>query len=166
MFIIRTYTNTKCELEMAKTRLNLLIERQEKLYCKYFPITTKPKEISVDGGIHNNDPMSDYLHELYNVDIGTGTSLAEEIKIQQENVNKLQTYINTMESTLAKTTGIEYDLFYEIAVNGTQITKAVEKIATKYDKDTQTIWKNHYKKIKKHVKTLKKYSDYTVNYIV
>lgn len=166
MYIIRTYTNTKCELEMAKTRLNLLMDRKEKLYCKYFPITSRPKEIMVDGGEKDNDKMALYLHELYLVDIGTGMSLAGEIDEQQETVNNLQNYINVMESTLAKMSGIEYDLYFEIVVNGTPITKAVDKIAEKYDKDNQTLWKNHYKKIKKDVKNVSKYSESTVNNIV
>lgn len=163
MLTIQTYTNTKCELEMAKTRLNLLMDRKEKLYCKYFPITAKTKEIMVDGGLHNNDKTADYVHELHEVDIGTGKSLAEEIIYQQKNIGKLQKYINDMERTLSKLTGIEYALYYEIVVNGTQISKAVEIVAFTYDKDTQTIWKNHYRKIKKYVKTVQKYSDYTVN---
>ena len=166
MYIIRTYTNTKCELEMAKTRLNLLMDRKEKLYCKYFPITSRPKEIVVDGGEKDNDKMALYLHELYLIDVGTGMSLAGEIDDQQETVNNLQNYITNMESTLSKMSGIEYDLYYEIVVNGTSITKAVERIAEKYDRDNQTIWKNHYRKIKKDIKIVSKYSETTVNSIV
>ena len=162
MYIIRTYTNTKCELEMAKTRLNLLMDRKEKLYCKYFPITSKPKELIVDGGEKDNDKMALYLHELHTVDVGTGKSLAGEIDEEQDNINNLQNYINVMESTLAKMSGIEYDLYFEIVVNGTPITKAVDKIAEKYDKDTQTLWKNHYKKIKKYIKNVITYSENTV----
>ena len=166
MYIIRTYTNTKCELEMAKTRLNLLMDRKEKLYCKYFPITSRAKEVIVDGGEHENDKMALYLHDLYTVDVGTGKSLAGEIDEEQENINNLQNYINIMESSLAKMSGIEYDLYYEIVVNGTQISKAVDKVAEKYDKDSQTLWKNHYKKIKKDVRNVLKYSDYTVTNVV
>ena len=43
MDAIRTYTNTKCELEMAKTRLSLLLDKKEELYAKYFPINQKIK---------------------------------------------------------------------------------------------------------------------------
>lgn len=166
MLTIQTYTNTKCELEMAKTRLNLLMDRKEKLYCKYFPITSKPKEIMVDGGEHNNDKMADYVHELHQIDLGTGMSLAGEIEEQQENVNKLQNYINDMEATLSKMSGIEYALYYEIVVNGFTITKAVNNVAEKYDKDNGTIWKNHYKKIKKDIKKVIKYSENTVKNVV
>lgn len=154
MYTIQTYTNTKCELEMAKNRLNILTDRKEKLYCKYFPITSKLKEFMVDGGEKNNDKMADYLHELYLVDVGTGMSLAGEIEEQQKNIKELENYLNIMDTALSKMTGIEYSLYYEIVVNGFNITKAVDKVAETYDKDSQTIWKNHYKKIKKDIKKL------------
>ena len=151
MYAIRNYTNTKCELEMAKTRLNLLMDRKEKLYCKYFPITSKAKEIMVDGGDRNNDKMADYLAELHDIDIGTGKSLEEEITYQQQNVDKLQGYLNVMADSLSKMTGIEYQLFYEIVYNGVNITKAVDKIANDNNIEPVTIWKNYYKKIKKYI---------------
>ena len=39
METIRTYTNTKCELEIAKIRLSFLMDKKEQLYAKYFPVT-------------------------------------------------------------------------------------------------------------------------------
>ena len=152
MFTIHSYTDTKCELEMAKTRLSLLMDRKEKLYCKYFPLTPKLKEVMVDGGEHNNDKMADYLHELHEIDIGTGKSLAEEITYQQQNVDKLQGYLNNMTDSLAKMTGLEYKLYYEIVVKGVNVSKAVDNIAELSSKETRTIWKNYYNKIKKDVK--------------
>lgn len=152
MFTIHSYTDTKCELEMAKTRLSLLMDRKEKLYCKYFPITPKLKEVMVDGGEHNNDKMADYLHELHEIDIGTGKSLADEITYQQQNVDKLQGYLNNMTDSLAKMTGLEYKLYYEIVVKGVNVSKAVDNIAELSGKETRTIWRNYYNKIKKDVK--------------
>ena len=163
METIRTYTNTKCELEMAKARLSLLMDRKEQLYCKYFPMTAKIKEDVVSGGQRNNDKMADYVHELHEVDIGTGRSLADEIDYQREGVERLQQYVNQMNDTLAKMNGIEYALYYEIVVKGVRISRAVSNIAERYNSDDQTIWKHHYSKIKKEIKTLKKYSESTVN---
>lgn len=157
MLTIHSYTDTKCELEMAKTRLSLLMDRKEKLYCKYFPLTPKLKEVMVDGGEENNDKMAGYLHELHEIDIGTGKSLAEEITYQQQNVDRLQGYLNNMTDTLAKMTGLEYKLYYEIVVKGVNISKAVDNIAEFSGKDTRTIWKNYYNKIKKDVKKVKTY---------
>lgn len=152
MLTIRNYTDTKCELEMAKTRLSLLMDKKEKLYCKYFPITSKLKEVMVDGGERNNDKMADYVHELHEIDIGTGKSLAEEISYQQQKIDKLQGYLNTMNDTLSKMSGLEYKLYYEIVVKGVNISKAVDNIAELSGKETRTIWKNYYNKIKKDVK--------------
>lgn len=157
MFTIHSYTDTKCELEIAKTRLNFLMDKKEKLYCKYFPLTPKLKEAIVDGGEENNDKMADYLHELHEIDLGTGMSLAQEITYQQQNIDKLQTYLDKMTETLSKMKGIEYQLYYEIAFNGVNISKAVDNIAERNDKDSGTIWKNYYKNIKKDINKLKTY---------
>lgn len=151
MHTIRNYTDTKCELEMAKTRLNLLMDKKEKLYCKYFPISSKPKDVMVDGGEHNNDKMADYVHELHEIDIGTGKSLAEEITYQQQKIDKLQGYLNTMNNSLSKMIGLEYKLYYEIVVKGSNISKAVDNVAELNNSDTRTIWRI-YKKIKNDVK--------------
>lgn len=158
MYAIRNYTNTKCELEMAKTRLSLLMDRKEKLYCKYFPITSKIKEIMVDGGEKNNDKMADYVHELHEVDIGTGKSLAGEIESEQENINKLQNYLNIMSDSLSKMTGIENQLYYEIVYKGVNITKAVDNIAEANSIEPRTVWRNHYQNIKKDIKRIKNFS--------
>lgn len=157
MFTIHTYTDTKCELEIAKTRLSLLMDKKEKLYCKYFPLTAKIKDVVSTTGEHNNDKMADYVHELHEVDVGTGKSLAQEIEYQQENINKIQAYLDEMTTSLSKMNGLEYKLYYEIVVNGTSISKAVDKIADSSGKDTSTIWKYYYKKIKKDVLKIAKF---------
>ena len=97
------------------------------------------------------------------MDIGTGNSLAAEIDYQRMVVDKLTACLNEMAATLERMAGIEYELYYEIVVKRRRITKAVEYIAEKYDRDTQTIWKYHYPKIKKEIKKLIKYSECTVN---
>lgn len=155
MFTIHTYTDTKCELEMAKIRLNRLMDKKETLYCKFFPLTATLKEDVVDGGEKNRDKMADYVHELHEIDIGTGKSLAEEIIYQQENVNKIQNYVDSMNNILSKMVGIEYQLFYEIACKGVNVTKAVDIIAERNDIDIRTVWRNYYKPIKKYIKKLK-----------
>lgn len=166
METIRTYTNTKCELEMAKIRLNLLMDKKEQLYCKYFPVTQKIKDDVIKGGEKDNDKMAKYVHELNEVDIGTGRSLAQEIEYQRAVVDKLKRYLIDMNETLKKMRGIEYSLYYEIVVNGVRISKAVSIVAERYNVDDHTIWKYHYNKIKKDVKNLKKVSESTVNILV
>ena len=163
METIRTYGNTKCELEMAKTRLAVLMDRKEQLYCKYFPITATIKEDVVSGGKKNNDKMADYVHELNEVDIGTGRSLAQEIEYQRTIVNKLARYITDMSETLGRMNGIEYALYFEIVVKGVRTSRAVSNVAERYDKDDRTIWKYHYPRIKKEIKKLRMFSESTVN---
>ena len=158
MLTLRNYTDTKCELEMAKTRLNLLIDKKITIYDKYFPITAKIKEDVVDGGERNNDKMADYMHEINTIDLGTGMSISDEISFQQRRIIKLQGYLDSMNETLSKMAGIEYKLFYEIVYNGTTISKAVELIAEEYEKDVSTIWRNHYNKIKRDVKRISNFS--------
>ncbi len=155
METIRTYTNTKCELEMAKARLSLLMDKKEKLYAKYFPVTQKLKDDVIKGGVKDNDKMAQYVHELNEVDIGTGRSLAEEIDYQRGIVDNIKYHLDIMDDSLSKMRGIEYSLFYEIVVNGVRISKAVSNVAEHYGVDDSTVWKHHYKKIKKDIKKLK-----------
>ena len=110
MLTIRNYTDTKCELEMSKTRLNLLIDKKISIYSKYFPLSTNLKEIIVDGKEEKKDPMAEYVHEINEIDIGTGMSLVEEIIYQQTNINKFQHYLDIMNDILSKMSGIEYQL--------------------------------------------------------
>lgn len=154
MLTIRNYTDTECELEIAKSRLDFLIDKKTRLYRKYFPLSSEVKEIMVDGGEENTDKMADYLHELHEIDYGTGKSLEEEIIYQQEIVDKLKNYLDIMSNSLSKMKGLEYQLFYEIVYNGVNITKAVENISSNYNADVSTVWRV-YKRIKKYVKKLK-----------
>lgn len=152
---IRNYTDTKCELDIAKSRLNFLIEKKEELYSKYFPLTSSSKEVNVTNGSHTDDEMMiKYIQELYEVDFGTGKSLAEEIESEQKRVKKTQSYLDMMDDTLSKMKGIEYQLYYEIVITGTPITKAIENVAEKNDIDERSVWRN-YKNIKKYIKKLK-----------
>lgn len=151
---------------MAKTRLSLLMDKKEQLYAKYFPITQKIKDDVITGGKKDNDKMAMYVHELNEVDIGTGRSLAQEIEYQRAVVDTLTRYVNDMSETLSKMTGIEYSLYYEIAVKGVRVSRAVSNVAERFNVDDSTIWKRHYWKIKKDIKKLKMSSECPVNSVV
>lgn len=162
MYSIRTYTQTDCELEIAKSRLKFLKDKKDKLWTKYFPVTSKLKEVVTDkksskASSNDNNKIIDYLHELHDVDLGTGMSLAEEITYQEKNIENLKNYLNVMSENLSKLDGIKYRLYYEIVVNGMNISKAVEKVAnTNSDVDVRTIWRN-YDEIKNEIKNLKRF---------
>ena len=148
--MIRTYANTKAELNIAENRLHLLMDRKEEIYSKFFSITAK---ISDTFSHSNNqyDPMAAYVAELTKINPVTGVSLDQEIEDARNNVGKLKYYLKSMELNLQQTTGIENELFVLVAVKGYRPTRAVEIIAEKYKKEPITIWKYNYKKIKKEI---------------
>ena len=151
---------------MAKTRLSLLMDRKEQLYAKYFPVTQRIKEDVIKGGSQDNDKMANYVHELNEVDIGTGRSLAQEIEYQRAIIDRNKTALAEMTEILNKTTGIEHELYKEIVINCVPKTRAVKKVAEVYEKEERTIWKYHYSKIKKDLKSLEKVITSTVNILV
>lgn len=78
----------------------------------------------------------------------------------KENLNdyasQLTEIIKTMDQKLRELNGIEYTLYYEIVVRGKNVTKAVDYVALKYDKDVSTIWKSYYPKVREIIKEIKK----------
>ena len=148
--MIRTYANTKAELNIAEDRLHLLMERKDELYTKFFPITTQ----NSDTYSHSNarhDPMAAYVAELEKVNPVSGMSLDDEIIEARNKVGTLKYYVKRMELNFEKTTGIENELFKLIAIKGCNPTKAVDIIAEKYKKEPRTIWQYNYPKIKKEI---------------
>ena len=156
MEIIETINNVECKLQIEKTKLRSLLDEKEALYCKYFPITQQIKQDVIKGGKKDNDKMAMYVHELNEVDFGNGLSLAAEIEQQQKKVKRYENYIKEMQYCLENLKGIEYELYYEIAINGVGISRAVSNIAERYNKEDYTIWKYHYSKIKKYIKNQKR----------
>lgn len=63
--------------------------------------------------------------------------------------------LNQIEVNLEKLSGIESKLFTEIVINGTNVTKAIEKIAVEESKDISTLWKNYYPNVKETISELK-----------
>lgn len=63
--------------------------------------------------------------------------------------------LNQIEGNLKKLSGIESKLFTEIVINGTNVTKAIEKIAVEESKDISTLWKNYYPNVKEKISELK-----------
>ncbi len=62
--------------------------------------------------------------------------------------------IKQMESDLQNLNGIENKLYYEIVINGNNVTKAIDKVASNEFIDTSTLWKNYYPKVKKQIDNL------------
>lgn len=79
-------------------------------------------------------------------------SLVKEKETLTNYINKLNDYLKSMENNLRNLTGITNKLYYQIVVNGLNVTKAVDIVARDEDKDVSTIWKNYYPKIKDMIK--------------
>lgn len=157
MKVIVNYNNTLCELNSAKIRLNLLMDRKEALYSKYFPMSKPLTFDKVDGGNGMKDPMNEYMIELTTPDEKTGKSLEQEINEQRDEITKLDQYIRLMDTTLDNLTGLEADLYKYIVKDGMKISKAVEKVAELNYKDTSTIWRMYHRTIKSDINKLKIY---------
>ena len=158
MIVIPTYTNTKCELEILRTRLDLCLSRKEQIFYKYFPLTVKMKDV-LNGNHNNNDMMASFLHEYHEIDIGTGQSLADEIKTLTFEVNRLSNVLYQMKISLEEMKGVCYNLYSYVVNDGYHISKAVRKVAEETGKDENTIWVNYYPKIKKELKKIKKFTN-------
>lgn len=84
--------------------------------------------------------------------------LKNEKSILLDYEKELKNILIKIESGLKELTGIESELYYEIVVKGLNVTKAVEKVAFKYDMDISSIWK-YYKNIKENINNLKNSSE-------
>lgn len=69
-------------------------------------------------------------------------------------ISSNQNVIDQMEKDIKKLSGIENKLYYEIVINGTNVTKAVDKVSQDEFIDISTIWKNYYPKVKKEIDAL------------
>lgn len=159
MQAIINYNNTLCELNSAKTRLTLLMDRKEALYCKYFPMNKPMNSEHVDGGHTIKDPMTLYVEELNRINEETGKSLDQEITEQINEVHKLEYYIRLMDNTIKELKGLDAELYRYIVFDGMNISKAVEKISEKYDNGLSTAWRIYRKNLKKELIKLKKFKN-------
>ena len=69
----------------------------------------------------------------------------------------LEQKLDQMEKILHKMNGILRELFFEVACNGLNPTKAVEKVSEKENVDYRTGWR-YYKKLKPQLKKLNEFS--------
>lgn len=82
-------------------------------------------------------------------------NLLNEKEMIKETLYFQKQILNQIEVNLKKLSGIESKLFTEIVINGTNVTKAIEKIAVEESKDISTLWKNYYPNVKEKINELK-----------
>ena len=155
MKVIINYNNTLCELNSAKLRLSLLMDRKEALYSKYFPMNKPINSERVDGGHTIKEPMVLYVEELTRINEETGKSLDQEINEQRNEVTKLEYYIRLMNNTIKELKGIGAELYRYIVFDDMNISKAISKAAEKNYVDDRTIWRIYHNSIKEHIDKLK-----------
>lgn len=99
---------------------------------------------------------SKQILELIQLRLDSLDELEQDQIKEKERLKKLydtyQKKIQKMEDIMKELTGIEYSLYYEIAVKGSTINKAVDKVAFDYDVSSSTVWKKYYPKIKSRLK--------------
>lgn len=81
-------------------------------------------------------------------------NILKEKEILEETLYFQKKILNQIEEILKNLNGIECKLFTEIVINGTNVTKAIEKIAFQESKDVSTLWKNYYPNIKNKISGL------------
>lgn len=81
-------------------------------------------------------------------------TLKSEKNIYLDLENKYSFLLDKMEENLKSLVGINRELLYEILIKGTNVTRAVDNVAFRYDMDPSTIWKNYYPKVKEKLKEL------------
>ena len=158
MGAIRYYTDTKIEYEIAKMRLNTLLNKKEEIYIKYFGIKSPSKFSEVPLSHSYEDKMVEYLNEV-EIEKRNGLTLQEEIESIKKEIARLEAVLKEMEIRLAKLNGIEDKLYYEIVVNKKKVTEAVEYIAETCYTSDKNVWKTYYPKIKDDIRKLRKYNE-------
>ena len=136
---MKNYFEHVAELNIAKERLEYKLKCKEELYSKYFNITSRIKDTTVDSSIENNDKMTNYLIELEE------TGLAKDIEELQNQIGEMEYYKKKMELYLSSLEGVQYDFiklrYYEehhytleeIALKLGYSTSKIEKLSAEME---------------------------------
>jgi hypothetical protein len=155
MIGIRNHSDTQSELNIAKARLQRLNDKKDVIFQKYFSSSRELREIITDNKAYN-DKYFAYVVELDEPSLINGKSLNQEIEEVEKDIKTLNGHLENMRDDMLKLTGIESAIYCEIVINGSNISKAVEKVAFDNEKEPVTLWKYNYPKIKKYLKKLEK----------
>ena len=153
---MKNYINTQCDLDLTRTRLDVLLEKKESIQRAYIMAGYKKSlKTSLEGFDDQN--MSLYIRELLDKNPATNQSLIQEIVWARKEIRILEQTLDQMKKILYRMNGIARELFVEVACNGLSPTKAVEKVSEKENVDYRTGWR-YYKKIKPQLQKLNEFS--------
>ena len=153
---MKNYINTQCDLDLARTRLDVLLEKKENIQRDYIMAGYKKSlKTGLEGFEAQN--MSLYIRELLDKNPATNQSLIQEIVWVRKEIRILEQTLDQMKKILYRMNGIARELFAEVACNGLSPTKAVEKVSEKENVDYRTGWR-YYKKIKPQLQKLNEFS--------
>ena len=150
---MKNYFEHVAELNIAKERLEYKLKCKEELYSKYFNITSRIKDTTVDSSNENNDKMTNYLIELEE------TGLAKDIEELQNQVGEMEYYKKKMELYLSSLEGVQYDFiklrYYEehhytleeIALKLGYSIDRIKQLSAIYEKEIKTLHSNYTKNV-------------------
>ena len=153
---IQNYINTRCDLGLVRTRLEVLLEKKENIQNAYFAAGYK-NHFKASCASFESKNIFPYIRELLDKNPATNLSLIQEIVCAKQEIRMLEQKLDQMEKILHKMNGILRELFFEVACNGLNPTKAVEKVSEKENVDYRTGWR-YYKKLKPQLKKLNEFS--------
>ena len=154
---IQNYINTRCDLDLVRTRLDVLLEKKENIHNTYLAAGYKNHLKAAGCFGRESKNISLYIRELLDKNPATNQSLIQEIVCAKQEIRMLEQKLDQMEKILCRMNGILRELFFEVACNGLNPTRAVEKVSEKQNVDYRTGWR-YYKKIKPQLKKLSEFS--------
>lgn len=144
---IRTIRDTQNDIKIISKRLEILEMKKEELHSRYLGIHSASGEM-FKGSKENYSKVIAYLHKFEVEKQSNGLSIKEEIDQLTDKKIYLLGQLEKMHSTLKELKGIEYQLYYKMAVDGLKTTEAVEAVAEENYISKETAWRR-YKNIKK-----------------
>lgn len=142
--------------KLLKKLLETAKNKKEEIDAKYYEkaptynikVQTTPKQ--------HDDEIIEAMHEKnelkYKFYDGKFYSLEEYIQVLEEDLKDTKETIEVYKETLNELEGKDSRLYYLIQFKGYTPTKAVEKVADEFNCTEYSIWKKHYKKVKKIIK--------------
>lgn len=146
--IIHSMTNTIFELKGVQLRLDYLTAKKEELFTRYI----MPKAMQVDQVGGQNMPKYTDATMQYVIAVDEVKKEIEQLTAER---NRLIVLLEDLSKTMMNLQGIEFDLFYEIAVKGSRPKKAIQRVAASHFMSESNVWNVYYPKVKNELQMLK-----------